>query len=107
MHIVSIISPNEEMAMLDAAVSRCETDEYDGGTLLTYLLSQYGPLMTLVDLAAVLRRNRKALGESLRTEPDAPWVKAILRARVPVGARDMFRTHDIAEFLQRDDCHEG
>lgn len=93
--------------MFDAAASRCEAGEDDGGVLLSYLLSQYGPLMTLVDLAAVLRRNRKALRESLRNEPDADWVKGVMRARVAVGARDMFRTHDIAEFLQPDGHREG
>jgi hypothetical protein len=72
------------------------------GTLVGYLLAQYGPLMNMEDLAKVLRRNRKALREAMQSNPEADWVKAILSTRVTVGARDMFRTHEIAEMLQAD-----
>lgn len=88
--------------MRGATAPQMEVHHEEGSALVGYLLARYGPLMTMEDLAEVLRRNRKALRESMHSNPDADWVQAILSTRVTLGSRDMFRTHEIAELLLSD-----
>lgn len=88
--------------MRGATAPQMEVYHDESSTLVGYLLGRYGPLMTMEDLAEVLRRNRKALRESMQSNPDAEWVKAIVSTRVTLGSRDMFRSHEIAELLLSD-----
>jgi hypothetical protein len=61
------------------------------------LISQYGPLMSVAQLAKVLDRSAEGLRISLRTESD--WSQPINNARLKVGRRVYFRTSEIARIL--------
>lgn len=62
-----------------------------------YLLHKYGPLMTLVDLAEVLRRSEDGLRVSLPRRD--PLYSALRAARARLGRRTYFRTVTIAVVL--------
>ncbi|MRR50418.1 MAG: DNA-binding protein [Rhodocyclaceae bacterium] len=61
------------------------------------LVEMYGPLMTLDDLATLLRRNKAGLRQSLSRE--AEWTTAINASRKKFGRRVYYRTADIARLI--------
>jgi hypothetical protein len=61
------------------------------------LTKQYGPLLSVAQLAQVLDRSAEGLRISLRTESD--WSKSINAARLKLGRRVYFRTAEIAQVL--------
>ena len=66
-------------------------------TIEDILIQQYGPLLTIVQLATVLKRSPEGLRVSLRA--DSNWARQINRARLRIGRRVYFRSLQIAEFL--------
>lgn len=58
------------------------------------LLKNYGPLITINELATVLSRSAEGLRQSLRHESE--WAKRVNSARVKIGKRIYFRTSEIA-----------
>lgn len=61
------------------------------------LISQYGPLLTISQLAKVLDRSPEGLRISLRSAND--WVDQINASRLRLGRRVYFRTTEIAFLL--------
>ncbi|MET2521738.1 DNA-binding protein [Ralstonia pseudosolanacearum] len=61
------------------------------------LLSQYGPLLSLVHLAKILDRSADGLRQALYV--DSEWARRINAAKVKIGKRVYFRTTEIGEFL--------
>ena len=61
------------------------------------LIKQYGPLLSVAQLAQVLHRSAEGLRISLRTESD--WSKPINAAKLKLGRRVYFRTAEIARVL--------
>lgn len=61
------------------------------------LTKEYGPLMSVAQLAKVLSRSAEGLRISLRTESD--WSKPINAARLKLGRRVYFRTAEVANVL--------
>jgi len=61
------------------------------------LTKQYGPLLSVAQLAKVLDRSAEGLRISLRTESD--WSKSINAAKLKLGRRVYFRTAEIALVL--------
>lgn len=60
-----------------------------------FLLKNYGPLLTINQLAEVLSRSADGLRQSLGRKCD--WSLGINAARVKVGKRIYFRTVEIAK----------
>lgn len=61
------------------------------------LTTQYGPLLSIAQLAKVLDRSAEGLRISLRAESD--WTRSINAARLKLGRRVYFRTAEIAKVL--------
>lgn len=61
------------------------------------LNEQYGPLLSLVQLAKVLDRSSEGLRISLRT--DCEWTRTINAAKLKLGRRVYFRTSEVARML--------
>ncbi len=61
------------------------------------LVGQYGPLLTITQLAKVLNRSPEGLRISLRSTSD--WVSQINASRLRLGRRVYFRTTEIAVIL--------
>jgi hypothetical protein len=61
------------------------------------LTKQYGPLLSIAQLAKVLDRSTEGLRLSLRT--GSAWARPINAARIKLGRRVYFRTADIAKVL--------
>lgn len=61
------------------------------------LTKQYGPLLSVAQLAKVLDRSAEGLRISLRT--DSGWSKQINAAKLKLGRRVYFRTAEIASIL--------
>lgn len=61
------------------------------------LTKQYGPLMSIAQLAACLDRSAEGLRISLRTESE--WSKSINATKLKLGRRVYFRTAEIAQVL--------
>jgi hypothetical protein len=61
------------------------------------LTKQYGPLLSVAQLAQVLDRSAEGLRISLRTESD--WSNLINAAKLKLGRRVYFRTAEIASVL--------
>ena len=61
------------------------------------LTKQYGPLLSIAQLAKVLDRSAEGLRISLRT--DSGWSKNINAAKLKLGRRVYFRTAEIALIL--------
>lgn len=61
------------------------------------LISKYGPVLSIVQLAAVLDRSPEGLRISLTTKSD--WSEKLNAARLKIGRRVYFRTAEIAAFL--------
>lgn len=70
------------------------------------LTKQYGPLLSVAQLAKVLDRSAEGLRISLRTE--SGWSKPINAAKFKLGRRVYFRTAEIAIVLSaQQGCHAG
>jgi hypothetical protein len=61
------------------------------------LTGQYGPLLSMAQLAKVLDRSAEGLRVSLRN--DTEWAKQLNAAKMKLGRRVYFRTAEIAKFL--------
>jgi hypothetical protein len=72
-------------------------------TIEETLTKQYGPLLSIAQLARVLDRSPEGLRISLRAS--AKWVQQVNAARVRLGRRVYFRTSTISQLLSGD--HEG
>jgi hypothetical protein len=68
-------------------------------TMEEVLVKQYGPLLSLVQLALILDRSPNGLRITLRSSGD--WVSQINAARLRLGRRVYFRTSEIARVLDR------
>ena len=66
-------------------------------TIEEALVKQYGPLLSLTELAKILGRSPEGLRISLRSSGE--WVKQINAARLRLGRRVYFRTSEIANVL--------
>ena len=66
-------------------------------TIEEVLVKQYGPLLSLAELAKILDRSPEGLRISLRSSGE--WVAQINAARLRLGRRVYFRTSDIANVL--------
>ena len=66
-------------------------------TIEETLLREYGPLLSVVQLAKVLDRSVEGLRVSLRS--DTKWSRSINGARLNLGRRIYFRTTEIAKVL--------
>lgn len=70
--------------------------------VLQNLMSQYGPLMTTDEVAAVLRRKPRAIRVAMcdsysRKVKDSAWADRLRAARVPMGWRVYYSTLAVAE----------
>nr|WP_255569055.1 DNA-binding protein [Comamonas sp. NLF-1-9] len=61
------------------------------------LLRQYGPLLSMAQLAKVLDRSSEGLRVSLLNDSD--WSRRINETRVKLGRRVYFRTIDVSKVL--------
>lgn len=61
------------------------------------LNKEYGPLLSVAQLAKVLNRSAEGLRISLRTESD--WSKPLNAAKLKLGRRVYFRTAEVANVL--------
>lgn len=61
------------------------------------LTSQYGPLLSIKQLANVLDRSAEGLRISLRS--DTEWTREINAAKLKLGRRVYFRTVEVAKVL--------
>jgi hypothetical protein len=61
------------------------------------LTGQYGPLLSMAQLAKVLDRSAEGLRVSLRN--DTEWARQFNAAKMKLGRRVYFRTAEIAKFL--------
>lgn len=61
------------------------------------LTQEYGPLLSIAQLAKVLHRSSEGLRITLRTPSD--WSKPINAAKIKLGRRVYFRTAEIALVL--------
>ena len=61
------------------------------------LTKQYGPLLSIAQLAKVLDRSAEGLRISLRSDSD--WSREINATRLKLGRRVYFRTEEIAKVL--------
>jgi hypothetical protein len=66
-------------------------------TIEEILVNQYGPLLSLAELAMILDRSPGGLRCSLRSSRE--WVSRINAARLRLGRRVYFRTTEIANVL--------
>ena len=66
-------------------------------TIEEVLIKEYGPLLSLVELALILDRSPDGLRISLKSSGD--WVTRINSARLRLGRRVYFRTSEIAKVL--------
>ena len=66
-------------------------------TIEEVLVKQYGPLLSLDQLATILDRSPQGLRISLRSSDE--WVRRINAARLQLGRRVYFRTSEIANVL--------
>lgn len=66
-------------------------------TIEETLLQQYGPLLSISQLASFLDRSPEGLRISLRRTSD--WATEINTARLKVGRRVYFRTSQVASML--------
>jgi hypothetical protein len=66
-------------------------------TIEEILVKEYGPLMSLSELAMILDRTPAGLRSSLRSSGD--WINGINAARLRLGRRIYFKTSEIANVL--------
>ena len=66
-------------------------------TIEEVLVKEYGPLLSLAELAMILDRSPDGLRISLKSSSE--WVRRINAARLRLGRRVYFRTSEIANVL--------
>lgn len=66
------------------------------------LVSKYGTVLTLNDLAQILQRSKNGLRQTLRTS--SPWVQQINAEKFYLGKRLYFRTPGIAKVLSNSEA---
>jgi hypothetical protein len=66
-------------------------------TIEEILVREYGPLLSLSELAMILDRTPAGLRGSLRSSEE--WIRRINAARLRLGRRIYFRTSEIANVL--------
>jgi hypothetical protein len=66
-------------------------------TIEEILVREYGPLLSLSELAIILDRTPAGLRSSLRSSGE--WISRINAARLRLGRRVYFRTSEIATVL--------
>lgn len=66
-------------------------------TIEETLIREYGPLLSIAQLAHVLDRSPEGLRISLRTASD--WTHKVNSTKLRLGRRVYFRTSEIAEVL--------
>jgi hypothetical protein len=66
-------------------------------TIEEILVKEYGPILSLAELAMILDRSPDGLRVSLRSSGE--WVSRINTARLRLGRRIYFRTSEIANVL--------
>lgn len=69
-------------------------------TIEETLLTRYGPLLSINQLASVLDRSPDGLRISLRTASE--WSAKINTTRLKIGRRVYFRTSQVAQLLADD-----
>jgi hypothetical protein len=69
-------------------------------TIEETLIKQYGPLLSIAQLAQVLDRSPEGLRISLRSS--GAWVSRVNSAKLRLGRRVYFRTSEIAQVLSGD-----
>lgn len=69
-------------------------------TIEETLIKQYGPLLSLAQLAQVLDRKQEGLRITLRGSGD--WVHQINAAKIRLGRRIYFRTSQVSNLLAGD-----
>jgi type II secretory pathway component GspD/PulD (secretin) len=74
-------------------------------TIEDTLLQQFGPLLSIAQLANVLDRSPDGLRISLRTP--SVWATEINKARLKVGRRVYFRTSQIADVFSEKSPTDG
>jgi hypothetical protein len=70
-----------------------------GMTIEESMTQQYGPLLSITQLAAILDRTPEGLRITLRSS--AEWVNGINSTRLQLGRRVYFRTSEIAALLAK------
>jgi hypothetical protein len=68
-------------------------------TIEESMTQQYGPLLSITQLAAILDRTPEGLRITLRSS--AEWVNGINSTRLQLGRRVYFRTSEIAALLAK------
>lgn len=68
-----------------------------------YLVARYGPLMTIEEVAELLRRSPKSLATSLtmQSRRDDPWLAQLRGAKVRIGRRRLFRADLVAALIDQ------
>jgi hypothetical protein len=66
-------------------------------TIEESMIQQYGPLLNMTQLAAILDRTPEGLRITLRSSGE--WVNRINSTRLQLGRRVYFRTSEIAALL--------
>lgn len=74
------------------------THDHTVGHVLAHMLQRYGPLMSLDDVAEVLKRSPQGLRVSCYR--NNPLAQMLNHAKVPLGRHVRYRTGDIARFIQ-------
>lgn len=72
------------------------------------LVTIYGPMMELGDLAGVLRRNRNGIRNAVATAERDPqrakdWAVRLAGCKTRIGKKIMFRTRIVANLLEAGD----
>ncbi len=68
-------------------------------TIEETLLNSYGPLLSINQLAEILKKSPESLRISLRSTSNE-WSTQINSARKKIGRRVYFRTSEVAQFLE-------
>lgn len=63
--------------------------------LQALMFDRYGPLLTIAQLAEILKRSPDGLRQALTDESET--TEALNGARVVIGRRSYFRTHEVAD----------
>ena len=76
------------------------THDHTVDHVLAHMLQRYGPLMSLEDVAEVLKRSPQGLRVSCYR--NNPLAQMLNQAKVPLGRHVRYRTCDIAKFIESD-----
>jgi hypothetical protein len=96
----SIVNSIEMYSSIMYTVHRDVNAFFCGETTMTIeeiLVREYGPLLSLSELAIILDRTPAGLRSSLRSSGE--WINRINAARLRLGRRVYFRTSEIATVL--------